>query len=149
MERARLIDRLTQHIRVQSALCDALENMADALPDRADAQKLLHLARSVHPTIKRAHDFEEEQLFPLLSTLPQERGVLAETLDRLHYEHLEDEGFAAELFDEMIKFATGQSDRDPERLGYMLRGFFEGLRRHLAFEREHLLPILTQERVLQ
>jgi hypothetical protein len=27
----------------------------------------------------------------------------------------------------------------------MLRGFFEGLRRHIAFEREHIVPILCKQ----
>ncbi|NJM42689.1 MAG: hypothetical protein HC853_19095 [Anaerolineae bacterium] len=29
------------------------------------------------------------------------------------------------------------------QVGYMLRGFFECLRRHIAFEREHILPKLA------
>ena len=32
-----------------------------------------------------------------------------------------------------------------EALSYMLRGFFEGLRRHIAFEVEHLMPILDSD----
>ena len=31
-----------------------------------------------------------------------------------------------------------------EATGYMLRGFFGAVRRHIAFEREHLVPILEQ-----
>jgi hypothetical protein len=29
----------------------------------------------------------------------------------------------------------------------MLRGFFEGLRRHIAFEREHIVPLLCKRKV--
>jgi hypothetical protein len=30
-----------------------------------------------------------------------------------------------------------------EATGYMLRGFFEGVRRHIAFEQDHLLQHLS------
>ncbi|RED12226.1 hemerythrin domain-containing protein [Pontivivens insulae] len=138
--------QLTRHIEMQSALCDALEKIADGLPETTNAQRLLHLARTIHPTIHSAHRFEEQVLFPALEQAEADTEALSETLNRLHFEHLEDEGFAQELYDEMIGFATGQVARDAERLGYMLRGFFEGLRRHLAFEKEHLIPMLKHER---
>ena len=35
-----------------------------------------------------------------------------------------------------------------EAVGYMLRGFFEVMRRHIAFERDHLMKDLTSDTVI-
>ncbi|MCJ8518043.1 hypothetical protein ABID21_001075 [Pseudorhizobium tarimense] len=41
-------------------------------------------------------------------------------------------------------FKLGSDDAvDVEAGGYMLRGFIEGMRRHIAFERQHLLKSLS------
>ena len=42
----------------------------------------------------------------------------------------------------MRELGKGKSPGNPEATGYMLRGFFEALRRHIAFERDHLLAVL-------
>lgn len=38
--------------------------------------------------------------------------------------------------------SAGDRPYNAEAIGFMLRGFFEGLRRHIAFEREHVLPMI-------
>ena len=49
-----------------------------------------------------------------------------------------------EIVDALEELATvGVGNID--KLSYMLRGFFEGLRRHIAFEKEHLVPLLMQK----
>ena len=66
-------------------------------------------------------------------------------LERLQYEHWKDESFAEEVSDGLIKFVSDSDHPSADTLAYMLRGFFEGLRRHIAFEVEHiLLPLLRQ-----
>ena len=40
--------------------------------------------------------------------------------------------------------AKGENSRNPETIGYMLRGFFEGIRRHIAFVGEHSIPKIRQ-----
>ena len=139
---ARLGLRLGSHLARQEALCVALEQLADSLPHRFDTYLGLSLARRVWPTLRRAHIFEERVIFPVLIAA---RGDLADTLDRLHGEHLEDEDQAADLHDAIIALVADRSRRDAERIGYMLRGLFIGLGRHLAFEREHLLPLLASD----
>jgi len=44
--------------------------------------------------------------------------------------------FAEEIQIELMQMTTGQPVLTPEATGYMLRGFFEGLRRHVRHERE-------------
>jgi len=133
---------LTRHLDTQTRLCDALERFADNLPDNVSADDCLAIAQSVFPTVHRAHQFEENILFPMLQRKCARQQGLAQTLDRLHGEHWEDESYAEEIAQGLREFACDRNPRDAETIAYMVRGFFEGLRRHLAFEREHILPML-------
>ncbi len=139
---ARIAKRLCEHMNLNYNLCCQLEHIADGLPDNVDRQECLYVARSVVPMVKLSHDFEESILFPLLKEKCGESEQLNQTLDRLQAEHWEDESYASEVHHGLISFASGHSDVNVDSLAYMLRGFFEGMRRHLAFEREHVLPLL-------
>ncbi|NKB50936.1 MAG: hemerythrin domain-containing protein [Rhizobiaceae bacterium] len=133
---------MQRHFSVQLDLCNQLEEIADALPQKVDRQKLLIIARSILPTVKTAHRFEEDRIFPHIKSEARERTALNISLERLQYEHWEDESFAEELCDGLIRFVTDSDEPSANTLGYMLRGFFEGLRRHIAFEVEHIIPLL-------
>ena len=137
---------LTHH-EEQIALCRKLEEIADELPEISDTQMCLRLARQIHPMIRSAHDYEEKTLFPMLMTIENTDGSLKSTVERLRYEHWEDESFADEVADALIRFVTDKASSNAETLAYMLRGFFEGLRRHIAFEREHIVPLLCKRKV--
>ena len=65
----------------------------------------------------------------------------AGTVRRLKAEHVEDECAAQDITDVLLDVGRGGAVENPEALGFMLRAFFEGQRRHIAFEREHMLPI--------
>lgn len=133
---------LVRHHQALLGLCNQLEELADQLPDVTDHQSCLNLSRSILPLIKRAHEFEEHTVFPGLADAAKREPGLGKSIQRLHFEHWEDESYAEELCDALHEFAIGSQEANPESLSYMLRGFFEGLRRHIAFETEHLLPIL-------
>lgn len=133
---------LEHHLTVQFNLCCALEKVADSLPDDVDTREVLSLAKTIGPIVMRSHEFEEKVLFPVLRDLSDHDKGLAATLDRLHGEHWEDESYAEEVQSGLTDFVSGQLKTGVDTLAYMLRGFFEGLRRHIAFEREHLLPLL-------
>ncbi len=120
----------------QLALCNALEEIADSLPDRIDRSKCLKAAADLGPTIRSIHKFEEEVLFPALTALMTDDAVSAKTLERLRFEHCEDECFAEELTEALLDLGHGSTSVNIEATGYMLRGFFEAVRRHVAAERE-------------
>jgi hemerythrin-like domain-containing protein len=126
----------------QLRLCDSLEEIADSLPNEVNKQKCIYAAKSLGPLIKSVHEYEENTLFPWLEKQLGEQPGLGDTLNRLKFEHFEDECFAEELIDKLMRLGTTGKDLNPEATGYMLRGFFEGMRRHLAFEREHLLKLV-------
>ncbi|MBO0661931.1 hemerythrin domain-containing protein [Jiella sp. CQZ9-1] len=144
LQRHDIQDALRQQLSLQRRLCSALEEIADALPDNLNTQGALHVARLIGPTIRRAHAFEEETIFPLLTQHFSAHPDLRATLERLHFEHWEDESFADELADKLADYIRHRPSQNAEALGYMLRGFFEGLRRHIAFESEHVMPLLAR-----
>ncbi len=129
-------------LAIVSDICARLENIADGLPVRVDPAQCANLARTIHETVVRAHAFEEKVVFPYLRSITPDKG-LADTIERLRFEHWEDESFAAELQESLCNFATGRDRSHVDALAWMLRGFFEGLRRHIAFEREHMMPLLA------
>ncbi|MDD9909128.1 MAG: hemerythrin domain-containing protein [Ahrensia sp.] len=130
------------HHRKQHFMCLRLEAVADALPASIDRQECLLLARDIYPTVKAAHEFEESVLFPHLQRNADARA-LEDGLERLRFEHWEDEAYAEELSDTLSRIGRGGPVRDAEKISWMLRGFFDGVRRHMAFEAEHLLPMLN------
>ena len=123
-------------------LCDQLETIADSLPANVDRQHCLHVARAVCRTVAEAHRLEEAVLFPALEPLSTTLKTMPATLDRLRYEHYEDMCFAEELADTLLAIGKGETSLSGDAAGYMLRGFFESVRRHIAFERELLTPLL-------
>lgn len=139
-----LVVGMEQHSKEQLELCYVLENIADSLPDDVDPQTCLHTARALYPAIKSAHEFEENLLFPVLDEMKKSDPALNSSLERLRYEHWEDESYSQELTDVLMNWAKGSGNRNPETTGYMLRGFFEGIRRHIAFEGEHIIPKVQQ-----
>jgi hypothetical protein len=120
------------------ALCDELEKIADSLPASVNRQACLYAARVLCPLIRRAHHEEETALFPQLARLQTVGAPFSTTLDRLKYEHLEDECYAEELSEALLRLGSDEPVNN-EAIGYMLRGFFEGLRRHIAFEKAHIM----------
>jgi hypothetical protein len=82
-----------------------------------------------------------EGLFPLLQAhcLPEDR--IDDILPRLQMEKTTDLSFAGEIIEALGAMAGGAPVRNPNTLGYMLRGFFESYRRHLHWEKTVILPV--------
>jgi len=119
------------------ALCEMLEAIADTLP-RTDRLQYLAVAGGLLPLLRDCHRFEEEFVFPAFMRR-QGRGDIVE---RLKLEHLEDDCAAADLSEMLLAHGHGQPIENPEAFGYMLRALFESMRRHIAFEHDHVLPVV-------
>jgi hemerythrin-like domain-containing protein len=126
----------------QLALCTTLEAIADSLPDRVDRGVCVSTAKALAPLIDHAHRMEEDILFPTLRAAGLVTADLAAALERFKIEHAGDEFFAEELVDVLLSYGAGTPTQSAEATGYMLRGFFETLRRHIASEQELLLPVM-------
>lgn len=136
---AELLERTHQE---QLALCDSLEAIADSLPDEVDPTACLQAARAIGPLLLRAHAIEQETIFPALAAMRIGGLDLLPTIERLKLEHYQDECFAEELSDVLMSYGRGLPQQTANATGYMLRGFFDGLRRHVAFERELFGPLI-------
>jgi len=64
----------------------------------------------------------------------------------MRFEHWEDEIDVEEIGEILREFGRGLLLQNSAKLLYMLRGFFEGLRRYMALEIEHLASMLNQKR---
>ena len=123
-------------------VCDLLEAIADGLPSNIDRQECLVLARSLGPMLHRAQDYEEQVLFPALLAWKQLTPEIAETIDRLRTEHQVDASYAEDVQEMLRSYGESRPGLSADAAGFMLRGFFESVRRHIAFEQQMLLPLL-------
>jgi len=135
------LDVIRYEHELQNRMCDALERIADGLPDIVDR----NLVTAILPMVQ--HDLvihvldEEDGLFPLMQERVVPEDNFDAVLDTLCLEHAADQGFAEELVDELELLKARGRPANPDMLGYMLRGFFEAQRRHLAWENAVVLPL--------
>ena len=135
------LDVIIYEHELQNRMCNALERIADGLPDTVDVRLITAIVPVVqHDLVIHVLD-EEDGLFPLMQERVAPEDNFDAVLETLCLEHAADQGFAEELVDqlELLK-AHGKPD-NPNMLGYMLRGFFEAQRRHLAWENAVVLPL--------
>ena len=140
----RSLSEFRQHQRLNMQLCDALEDLADCLPNQIDVQNCLALSRCVLPTVRNAQIMEETRLFPQLMQAYPGDSRLKASLERLRQEHLEDETFADEIACLLHDCGCTGRPSNADSAGYMLRGFFASIRRHVAFESECLIPLIER-----
>jgi hypothetical protein len=119
---------------LQLRLCDELEQIADSLPSNIDYAKCLCAAKGLGNLIKEIHRFEEDSFFPEAKSDAASKDELIAIVERLKLEHMTDECYAEDLIERLKYLSAGGTDLNMETTGYMLRGFFEALRRHVAFE---------------
>jgi len=135
------LDRWQRAHDEQLRLCDELEDIADSLPGMVNRQKCIYAAKALGPLIRGVHHFEDHILFPSFEARMLASPDFAKTLARLKFEHFEDECFADELAERLLMLGSGRGEVNMEATGYMLRGFFESVRRHIAFERDYFATL--------
>lgn len=125
-------------------LCDLLEEVADSLPQDLDRARCAEIAAMLEPMMRAVHAYEEEVLFPAYVACQGGAPHADELIARLKAEHIEDVDFATELAEGLSRIAVGSDIPNADALGYMLRGFFSAVRRHVAGEREAMAPLISQ-----
>ncbi|CCE96228.1 hypothetical protein SFHH103_01731 [Sinorhizobium fredii HH103] len=129
----------------QLAICDSLEAIADNLPE-IDREICAYAARMLGPLLRELHAGEERLVFACIERRSGDDPALAAMLEELKYEHCEDECYAEELSEMLARLGAADASANAETAGYMLRGFFTNVRRHIAFEQECLRGILARHR---
>jgi hypothetical protein len=127
---------VAEHVALR-ALCDRLEAIADGLPGLPSFEERQQLARQL-TTLITPHQAQEDDL--LESLLPPEGASAVERslVERIRGQHIMDAVHAQDLG---AALEAARPDGDPEALGYMLRCFFDGCRRAMAFEELTLLNL--------
>lgn len=123
-------------------LCDRLEGIADRLPHLPEMEEKQTVSRELRVLVPR-HQQQEQALLAML--FPRAGGTALGrcVLGRIRGQHALDELHARDLCGHLEAARAGGHAEDAEALGYMLRCFFDGYRRALAFEE---LAILTLAR---
>ncbi len=134
------IDMIAREHVFQLELNKSLEFIADGLPDQVDRRLVKEVVAILSNGLEAHFKLEEQVLFPLLRRRAGgDTGLLA-ALDQLVAEHERDQDISAELVEELRVLAERGRPRNAEMLGYMLRGYFEGQRRHIEWENAVVLP---------
>ncbi|AFL52420.1 hemerythrin-like domain-containing protein [Sinorhizobium fredii] len=136
---------LAEAHRDQLALCGSLEAIADSLP-KIDREICSYAARMLGPLLRELHAGEEGLVFAWLESRHGDDPSLAAMLEELKYEHCEDECYAEEVTEMLARLGAADASANAETAGYMLRGFFTSVRRHITFEQECLRGILARRR---
>ncbi len=125
---------------LQLELCDVLEYLADGLPHEVDLQLAEVAIAILRNGVPQHTAIEEQVLFPLLRRRMSLDPKFLAMLDQLENEHESDESFAEEIAQELERLIEMKKPRNPEMLGYMLRGFFVAQRRHIEWENNTIIP---------
>lgn len=125
-------------ISKQDRVCYKLELLADQLPDRVDTLAAQMLANALYPTLRACQGLEETYVFPAI--LKQDAAI-GPTVARLRAEHVEDEDHAVMVAEGVMRFIRSPRRSEADRLGYLIRGLFQPLMRHSAFDRDVILPL--------
>lgn len=132
---------LREEHALQNELCDLLEAIADGLPKRFDDALALVSVSLLESGLPSHMRLEEEALFPLLRRRVSGDHPLHMALVCLESEHDRDGAILVEIIDGLKTAIADGEVRNADMLGYMLRGFFESQRRHIAWEEAVLLPV--------
>ena len=135
------LDMIASAHAVEVQMCDAMERIADGLPDEVDRRLCAQVAACLAFDLPLHHHDEEAALFPLLRQRAHPEDGLDRILERLVAEHSSDNDFASEIAEALEALAQGARPPNPEMLGYMLRGFFERYRRHIHWENTLVMPL--------
>ncbi|MBP0446577.1 hemerythrin domain-containing protein [Roseomonas sp. SSH11] len=127
---------VAEHVALR-ALCDRLETIADGLPGLPPEEERQLLARHLAALLPPHQDREDELL---TSLLPSGGGSAIERslIERIRGQHITDAVHAQDLAGALETASPGMA---AEALGYMLRCFFDGCRRAMAFEELALLKL--------
>ncbi len=134
------IDRIIQEHALQLRLCDMLEHIADGLPQKFDKGEIAEAGATLCKGMTAHFALEENILFPLLSQRARSDPHLSAVIAQIAKEHDRDEDLSGELAEELRLVVETGKVRNPDMLGYMLRGYFVSLRRHIEWEDALIIP---------
>ncbi len=140
------IDWLQREHRLQQELCGVLEEIADALPGPVDPARVEFANAILRASVPRHIAIQQQLLFPLLRQRALADDEIDTLIEQITADNAADEVLAHDTADQLEAAVESGRARKPDMLAYMLRGLFEGRRRHIAWEMSVLIP-LARERL--
>lgn len=131
-------------VREKVTVCGQLEDIADKLPDQIDLRQCAQLSERLPHLLKVCDGIYEEVVFPLLLQHQSQSYFSHTTAERLIGERLMDQGYALEVSELLHQLANAQPVPNADACGYLLRGFFEAVRRSSAFDLEYIVPMVQR-----
>lgn len=125
---------LTATYQQMLGMCDTLEAIADSLPDHHPRHRCQDVSDRLEALVEATHRLEEDTLFPAL--VAANRPGLTVTVARLRQEHRADSSAAGEVSEVLRSLASGRAELSRDAVGYLLRAFFDAMRRHVRAELE-------------
>ena len=105
------LDVIAHAHAVQVQMCDAMERIADGLPDDIDRRLCAQVAACQRFDLPLRQCDEETGLFPILKRRTLQDDGIEDILDRLAAEHSSDTDFAAEIAENLEYL--GEFNRPP------------------------------------
>lgn len=136
-----ILDWLSSEHEQQEELCLILEEIADALPGPVDRLRAKYSRNALRTDIPRYIAIQERYLFPLMRRRAKTKDNIDALIQRITIANSADEGLCYDTADQLeAAIATGRPKK-PDMLAYMLRGLFEGRRRHIEWEHAVMIPL--------
>lgn len=130
---AAFVQALTSvHVEILAA-CDRLESICDSLPRGYSRVACLEMADWLDETFPILVRREEESLAGVIARIATDQGPDYAASELSHRDHRADMAYANELAEALGEFARTESAA-ADTIGYMMRSFFESVRRHVTYE---------------
>lgn len=117
-----------------------MELVADQLPDMVNetlCNQIYSALRFELPILHR----NEEALYEIICQRDRRDAGMVEIVEKIRHEHTVHECYADEFSDTLSILRPSEGVHWPDAMGYMLRGYFETMRRHLDWEELTLIPL--------
>lgn len=134
-----VVETVDRHQARLRDICRQLEEVADSLPLDVDPSLCMRLARTMLPALRASHEYRERHFWALARKVLEGQGSPDAVIDRLRCEYRENDLLAEEIAEELSQWGACAQPKSAETVGYMLRGFFLSLTRHLDMERVVLI----------
>ena len=136
--------RLNEALKTKQRICDLIETIADSLPEPSSLI-CLRTAAVLRNDLPLYHADLGQCLFPQLHVRHSGSKWIVLMLKQIEADHLQLEISIDEVADLLERIGTGQARMQERNVaGYALRGFFEGLRRHISWEQNLILPLANE-----
>lgn len=126
---------------MERSLCDLLEEIADVLPVTQNRLVVLPVIDMLRNTMGLHRALQEGFFLPLLVERCGASDPAESLCDQIETEHAADEALALDIADQLEEAIGTGRFRNPNMLGYMLYAYFEGRRRHMAWEEAVVFPL--------